>query len=79
MPKKHLHRLQYSLSALLALVTIAGFVCAFAGLFGYATLFAIAPVAFVFWVMYRIIDKMITGDNRNSNLKGPEPPFSTPP
>jgi len=67
--KANSRRWQYSLAGLMTVVAVSSVLCMVAGLVGWGLVLALLPTAWVFWATYRLVDRMIKGDNRNSSLK----------
>src|SRR5262245_20045188 len=59
---------QFSLAWLMLVVVGAAFFCALAGFTGYAYLFGLAPIAALFWFIYRMTSKLADGGHRNLRL-----------
>jgi cytochrome b subunit of formate dehydrogenase len=66
MVKARSSRWQFSLAGLMLATAGVAMYCGFAGLFGYAAVFALVPLAWICWMIYRLLGALMEGGHRNN-------------
>jgi hypothetical protein len=82
MKKAGSRRFQYSLTGLMVAMAIVAIVFRLAGIFDHGAVIGLLTIVWIFWMIYRLVDKQIEGGYRNNcspyDTSGAVPPSDHP-